>query len=100
MPSRNGPRSRRGRSAVARTVMFGGATPTNAIMPTVFVIPYGYKKPIKTNYFGGPIKGGSQPSVGMSNAAPWRQAAGPGLRNYLFIFKTSYGPKPFGPYIV
>ena len=99
MPSKNGPRSRRGRSAVARTVMFGGATPTNAIMPKVLVKPYGYKTPIVTSYFGGPIKDGLQPSVGWASAAPWQQAAGAGKKNYLFIFKTGYGPKPFDPYI-
>ena len=100
MPQRNGPRSTRGRSAVARRVMFGGATPTNGIMPSIMVLPFGETKPIRTTYFGGPIKGGSAPSVGWSTATPYKIAANGGKTNFLFKFKTSYGPRPFGPYIV
>lgn len=37
MPQRNGMRSQRGRSAVARKALFGGASPTNGIMPNVLV---------------------------------------------------------------
>jgi hypothetical protein len=37
MPQRNGMRSQRGRSAVARKAIFGGASPTNGMMPNVLV---------------------------------------------------------------
>lgn len=37
MPQRNGMRSQRGRSAVARKALFGGASPTNGMMPNVLV---------------------------------------------------------------
>lgn len=100
MPQRNGPRSTRGRSAVARRVKFGGPSPTNGIMPSVLVFPFGSKRPIRTSYFGGPIKGGAAPSVGLSQAAPYRIAANAGRKNLLFKFQTGYGPKPFGPYLL
>ena len=37
MPQRNGMRSQRGRSAIARKALFGGASPTNGMMPNVLV---------------------------------------------------------------
>ena len=37
MPQRNGYKSHRGRSAIARKTEFGGASGTNGIMPTVYV---------------------------------------------------------------
>jgi len=100
MPQRNGPRSSRGRSAVARKVKFGGPSPTNGMMPSVLVLPFGATRPIRTSYFGGPIKGGAAPSVGWSRAAPYQITANAGRSNFLFKFQTSYGPRPFGPYIV
>lgn len=62
MPERNGYKSHNGRSATARKVLFGGASGTNGIMPTVYVLTRAGKR-IRTNYFGGPMKGGSPPSA-------------------------------------
>ena len=62
MPQRNGQRSSRGRGAVARRVMMGGATPTNGIMPRVQVTT-AQGNIITTSYFGGPKKGGLAPNA-------------------------------------
>lgn len=99
MPQRNGQRSSRGRGAIARRVMMGGASPTNGIMPSVQVMT-AQGKLITTSYFGGPKKGGLAPSATKFNRANTHTiSAGAGRSNYLFTFKTSYGPKPFGPYL-
>ena len=50
MPQRNGPRSSRGRAAIARRVMFGGASPTNGMMPRVQVMT-AQGKMVTTSYF-------------------------------------------------
>ena len=99
MPQRNGQRSSRGRGAVARRVMMGGATPTNGIMPRVQVTT-AQGNIITTSYFGGPKKGGLAPNATAFNRASTHTiSSGAGRSNYLFTFKTSYGPKPFGPYL-
>lgn len=98
MPQRNGPRSNGGRAAIARRVMFGGASPTNGIMPHVKVHT-AQGEVITTSYFGGTKKGGLAPNATAFNRANTHTISpGAGQPNYLFVFKTSYGPKPFGPY--
>jgi len=102
MPQKNGPRSSRGRSSIARRVTFGGASPTNGIMPSVEVITSTGKR-IKTSYFGGNKKGGSMASAtGQMRPTSLlsRSLPGEGINNYLFMFKTNYGPRPFGPHIL
>lgn len=78
-------KSSRGRSAIARRVMFGGPS-ANGNIPTVEVMTYQGQK-IKTNYFGGPIKGGSAPSATgfMRPSSMLNQiSANAGRSNYLF----------------
>lgn len=94
MPQRNGYRSSRGRSAVARKVAFGGASPTNGIMPAVNVMTTTGQL-IRTSYFGGPKKGGAAPSAtGFMTANSTSQAfnaAAPASRpNFLFNFRQNY----------
>ena len=77
MPQRNGYKSHRGRSAVARRTEFGGASGTNGIMPSVLVMTTDGKK-VRTSYFGGPKKGGAAPSAtGFMRANSTTQAVQP-----------------------
>ena len=57
MPQKNGYKSHRGRSAIARRTEFGGASGTNGIMPGVYVTTT-TGKVVRTSYFGGPKKVG------------------------------------------
>jgi len=91
MPQRNGYKSHRGRSAIARKTEFGGASGTNGIMPTVYVKDQ-KGVIIKTNYFGGVKKGGAAPSAtGFNRVGNTNQPAAPALnKNYFFNFKEKY----------
>jgi len=95
MPERNGYRSHRGRSAVARRTEFGGASGTNGIMPAVYVTTTTGER-VRTSYFGGSKKGGAAPSAtGFMIAKSTTQAfnpPAPALRkNFLFKFKQFSG---------
>ena len=99
MPQRNGYRSQRGRSAVARKVQFGGASGTNGIMPSVMVKTTTGAM-VRTSYFGGPKKGGAAPSatgfMRPNSSSVSSRASAPASRpNYLFTFTQSFG-KPTG----
>jgi len=94
MPQRNGYRSSRGRSAVARRVAFGGPSSTNGIMPSVYVMTTAGQR-VRTSYFGGPKKGGAAPSAtGFMTANSTSQAfnaPAPALRpNLLFNFRQNW----------
>jgi hypothetical protein len=94
MPQRNGYRSSRGRSAVARKAQYGGASPTNGIMPGVLVKTLDGKI-IRTSYFGGPKKGGAAPSatgyMRASSSSSSTQLSAPATRpNFLFNFRQKY----------
>jgi hypothetical protein len=94
MPQRNGYKGNGGRSAVARKVKFGGASPTNGIMPSVMVTTT-TGKIVRTSYFGGPKKGGAPPSAtGFMVASGSRSAtnvsASAQRPNYLFNFRQNY----------
>lgn len=93
MPQRNGYRSSRGRSAVARRVAFGGASSTNGIMPAVFVRTT-TGQVVRTSYFGGSKKGGAAPSATgfmvASSSSQAFHATAPALRpNFLFNFRQN-----------
>ena len=68
MPQRNGYRSHRGRSAIARQVITSAGS-VNGMMPTapVFGVLNGVGKYVTASegsaYFGGPKKGGSAPAL-------------------------------------
>lgn len=86
MPQRNGPRSSKGRSAQARRVLFGGPSGTNGILSS-------------KGYFGGMKKGGAPPSATgfMRPTSKLAQITPTQKRpDFLFVFKTNLGPKPFG----
>ncbi len=94
MPQRNGYKSHRGRSAIARRTEFGGASGTNGIMPGVYVKTT-TGKVVRTSYFGGPKKGGAAPSATGFMIAPGSRAAttvaAPAQRpNFLFNFRQNY----------
>lgn len=88
MPERNGQRSRNGRSAVARRVLFSGPGSTDGMYTN-------------TKNGGGMKKGGAQPSgTGfMISFAQRSQIATPALNpNYLFKFRQYYNaPRHSGP---
>jgi hypothetical protein len=91
MPQRNGYRSQRGRSAVARKTMFGGASGTNGIMPSVTVVTT-TGQTVRTSYFGGPKKGGAAPSatgfmIANSTSQAFQPAAPPQRPTVLFNFR-------------
>ena len=100
MPQRNSYRSNAGRSSIARRVLRSGSNgATNGIIPQVTVITSDGKVIKHTGYFGGSKKGGSAPSAtgfmrptsSLSTISSTTSRA-----NYLFNFKTSAGPSPFG----
>jgi len=102
MGQRNGYKSHRGRSAVARKAQFSGPGKVDALQPHVNVVTQDGKV-ITTSFFGGSKKGGSAPSAtGFSRSFATRAMVSPGLAapasqpNYLFTFKTNPGPRPFG----
>ena len=88
MPERNGQRSRNGRSATARRVMFSGPGSTDGMYTN-------------TNNGGGMKKGGAQPSATgfMVSFAQRSQIAVPAANaNYLFNFRQYYSaPRHAGP---
>ena len=94
MPQRNGYKSHRGRSAVARRTEFGGPSGTNGIMPSVYVMTSAGQR-VRTSYFGGPKKGGSAPSAtGFMRAKSTSQSfhtTAPAQRpNFLFNFRQKF----------
>jgi len=88
MPERNGQRSRNGRSATARRVLFSGPGSTDGMYTN-------------TNNGGGMKKGGAQPSATgfMIPFAQRSRIAVPALNaNYLFKFRQYYNaPRHAGP---
>jgi hypothetical protein len=102
MPQRNGPRSSRGRSAVARKVQFSGPGKTDGMFPQTAVRDNAGNI-IGGGYFGGNKKGGAAPSATgfMIPSGRRNLIATPATnRNFLFTFKTNPGRKPsgHGPY--
>ena len=94
MPQRNGYKSHRGRSAVARRTEFGGASGTNGIMPAVYVMTTDGQR-VRTSYFGGPKKGGAAPSatgfMRANSSSQSFQPSAPTVRpNFLFNFKQGW----------
>ena len=88
MPQRNGQRSRNGRSAMARRVLFSGPGSADGLYAN-------------TNNGGGMKKGGAQPSATgfMVSFAQRSQIAVPAVNaNYLFNFRQYYNaPCHAGP---
>ena len=84
-------------SAIARKVKFGGPSYTGNL-PQITVIDQNGTL-VKTNYFGGNIKGGAPSSIynrkSIYNVT--RGAKKPASRpNFNFKFRTQLGPSPFG----
>ena len=103
MPQRNGYRSQRGTSAVARKAMFSGPGKTDGMMPQTPVRASNGEIIGPGRWFGGPMKGGSPPSATGFMTASGRRAqiavgkAPPASRpNFLFKMRTNPGPRPFG----
>lgn len=109
MPQRNGYRSHRGRSAVARRAI--NTNSTNGMMPQLVcpltdakgkaIMEGGKQKVVKPcGYFGGSKKAGSAPSATgfmipkSCGYHPQESNAQTG-RNYLFISRTGAGHWPF-----
>ena len=88
MPMRNGPKGGNGRSAVARRVLYSATGSTDGLLTN-------------TDNFGGPKKGGAQPSATgfMIPSGRRNLIAVPALnQNYLFNFRQYYNPPRYaGP---
>ncbi len=88
MTQKNGPKSRNGRSATARRVLFSGPGSTDGLYAN-------------THNGGGMKKGGAQPSATgfMTSFAQRSQIAVPALnKNFLFKFSQYYdAPRHSGP---
>ena len=87
MPVRNGYKSHKGRSAIARKVLRGGAGNVNGMMPQkeVWTVNAGYGN--GNTYFGGPKKGGLAPTATGFMRPNGVARRGPrGTENYLFEF--------------
>jgi hypothetical protein len=99
MAQRNGYRSSRGRSAIARKTMFSGPGKTDGTLPSVEV-KTSTGDIIRTSFFGGPKKGGAAPSAtGFFKSAPGlrNKVSPPAVnRNFSFIMRTVPGPSPYG----
>jgi hypothetical protein len=96
MPQRNGPRSHRGRSAVARKVLTSAGSSNGMMSQKEFTASDGT---VHKGYFGGMKKGGSAPSAtgfmipsGRGNVI----ATAATKSNFLFRFKTGPGGSPYG----
>ena len=96
--TRNNYRSSKGRSNIARKVLFSGPGSVDGVQSKVIVQTQA--GPVTTSYFGGNKKGGSAPSAtGFMISSGLRSRVSPGLssnNNYLFTFKTKPGVRPFG----
>lgn len=97
---RNGYKSHRGTSAVARKAMFSGTAPESGMMPVVSVLDQNNVLR-KTSYYGGPKKGGAPPNATGFMIAPGSSAATNGYpgavrKNFYFKFRTNPGPRPWG----
>jgi len=99
MPQRNGYRSSRGRSAIARKAMFSGPGKIDGSFPSVNVKTTSGQV-VRSSFFGGPKKGGAAPSATgfFKSALGLRNKVSPPAvnRNLLFIMRTVPGPAPFG----
>ena len=102
MVQRNGYKSHRGRSGIARKAQFSGPGKVDALQAKVNVVTQ-TGEVISTSYFGGSKKGGSAPSAtGFNRSFATRSLVSTGLAapaskpNYLFLFKTNPGPRPYG----
>ena len=96
MPQRNGPRSHRGRSAVARKVIMSAGSSNGIMSQKEFFDSDGH---VHKGYFGGMKKGGSAPSATgfMIPSGRRNLIAAPALKsNFLFRFKTNPGGSPYG----
>ena len=92
-PVKNGNRSSRGRSAIARTAKFNATGTTNASVPQGY-IEISNGSWVRKAWFGGDAKGGAPPSatgfmipsgsVAATKVSPSAQNA-----NFLFVFRSS-----------
>lgn len=99
MPQRNGPRSRRGRSAIARTIMRSAGS-NNGALPQKNVFDQNGQLIRNAMFFGGDKKGGLAPRATGFYVAPSSTDASAGQGNnrpnFLFRMKTQVGLGPRG----
>lgn len=99
MPQRNGPRSQRGRSAIARNIMRSAGS-NNGTLPQVSVVDQNSQTINNAMFFGGSKKAGGQPRATGFYVAPNSTNAfqTPGIPrpNFLFRMKTQLGMGPRG----
>ena len=86
-------KSHKGRSAIARNVLFSGADSTNGIFPQGY-INNSKGNLVRKGYFGGNKKGGSPPSatgfmITPGSIAATKVASRAANPNYLFIFRSN-----------
>jgi hypothetical protein len=95
MPQRNGPKSRKGRSAIARKVLHSGTGNVNGMMPQkqVFTLNAGYVS--GNTYFGGNKKGGAAPiATGFMRPSGAAKRAGSSGEKPNYLFKWGHLAKP------
>jgi hypothetical protein len=99
MPQRNGYRSARGRSAVARISMRTAGS-NNGFLPQVTVVDQNNRSIRNAMFFGGSSKGGLAPHATGFYVAPSSAVAvkpsGKPRPNFLFVMKTQVGSGPRG----
>lgn len=99
MPQRNGPRSQRGRSAVARNIMRSAGS-NNGTLPQNNVVDQNGQTIRNAMFFGGSKKGGLAPRATGFYVAPSSTDAfvgqGNSRPNYFFQMKTQVGMGPRG----
>lgn len=99
MPQRNGYRSTRGRSAVARISMRTAGS-NNGFLPQVTVKDHKNNNIRNAMFFGGSSKGGIAPHATGFYIAPSTSVAvkpsGNTRPNFLFVMKTQVGMGPRG----
>ena len=99
MPQRNGYRSTRGRSAVARISMRTAGS-NNGFLPQTTVVDQNNKSIKNAMFFGGSKKGGLAPHATGFYIAPTSvvavQPSGKPRANFLFKMKTQLGSGPRG----
>jgi hypothetical protein len=95
MPQRNGPKSHKGRSAIARKVLHSGTGNVNGMMPQrgVFTLNAGYVS--GNTYFGGNKKGGAAPiATGFMRPSGAAKRAGSSGEKPNYLFKWGHLAKP------
>ncbi len=102
MAVKNGYRSNRGRSAIARKVLFSGPGKVDGVMPQGQLVLYDWSKNTITRtpkrWGGGIKKGGAPPSSGYLNPFGKRSQISASRGNFAFYSNFRNKTNPYGLY--